>query len=121
MRNLILMLLICASFTAYARDKNGNYAVWGPGDKSCFSYNNARKADKYDEYKYFIMGYLTAYNTLTPDTYRISGMDQFPDVLKWLDDYCQKTPVHGFEQAVSDYIVAHHESRLARPPVIHGR
>jgi hypothetical protein len=120
MRNLILILLTCASFIVQAKDKNGNYAVWGPGDKSCFSYNNARATEKYDAFKYYIMGYLTAYNSLTPDTYRISGIDQFSDVLKWLDDYCQKQPVHSFDQAINDYATGHHDTRLDRPPVIHG-
>jgi hypothetical protein len=121
MRNLTLILLICVSFAAHAGDKKGNFAVWGPGVKSCFSYTSARKAEKYDAYKYFIMGYLTAYNTLTPDTYRISGNDRFIDVMKWLDDYCQKQPVHGFEQAVNDYVVHHQDSRLSEPPPTHGR
>ena len=109
MRNLIIILLACASLQAQARDKNGNFAIWGPGDKSCFSYNSARKADSYAPYRYYIMGYLTAYNSLTPDTYRISGVDGFPEVLQWLDDYCAKQPVHSFEQALNDYVVDHHD------------
>jgi hypothetical protein len=121
MRILLIAFLASISMPSMAMDKNGNFAVWGPGRHSCYSYSQARKAEKYDQYKYYIMGFLTAYNTLTPDTYQISGVDKFPDVLTWLDNYCDKKPMQGFEQAVSGYIVAHHGSRLSAPPTIYGR
>lgn len=121
MRILILILLACACMQANAMDKDGNYAVWGPGQKSCFNYSNARNSGHDDDYKYFVMGYLTAYNTLTVKTYRISGAETFADVLGWLDNYCEEKQMHGFEQAVSDYIIAHHETRLSQPPASFGR
>lgn len=116
MRILIFLILAGTPFLTHAVDKSGDYAVWGVGRKSCFSYTTARASGKYDEYKYFTMGYLTAYNALIPDTYRISGVDSFPDVLKWLDNYCKKKQIHSFNQAIGDYIVAHHDTRLDRPP-----
>ncbi|MEJ2762027.1 MAG: hypothetical protein P8126_11015 [Gammaproteobacteria bacterium] len=116
MRILIFLILAGVSFLSHAVDKKGNYAVWGVGQKSCFSFTRARASGKYDEYKYFTMGYLTAYNALIPDTYRISGVKSFPDVMTWLDKYCQKKPVHSYNRAIGDYIVAHHDSRLAKQP-----
>jgi len=121
MRILIFIILAGASFLTHAVDKSGNYAVWGAGRKSCFSYTSARGSGKYDEFKYYTMGYLTAYNALIPDTYRITGVESFPDVLSWLDKYCQKKPVHSFNRAIGDYIVAHHDSRLAHKPDNAGR
>jgi hypothetical protein len=115
MRMAIFVLLTCLSGSLAAADRNGNYAVWGPGQKSCYSYSQAREAGNDDAYKYFVMGYLTAYNTLTDETYRVSGEMDLAEILSWLDDYCGPKAVHGFEQAVTTFIVEHHEQRLIKP------
>ena len=115
MRIAIFLLLTSITFTLQAADSKGQYAVWGPGQKSCHAYSEAREAGDYDDYKYFVMGYLTAYNTLTDKTYRISGDKNFDQILEWLDNYCEPKAVHSFEQAVASFIVDSHESRLTRP------
>lgn len=117
MRIPAILLTSILTLPALAADADGNYAVWGPGEKSCYSYTKARKADDYEDYRYFIMGYLTAYNTLTENTFRISGDKNMSQILEWLDAYCEPKGVHGFEQAVANFIVEHHETRqeVARP------
>lgn len=114
MRILIFILMYTASLAAFSADSDGNYAVWGPGQKSCYNYTKAREANDYNDYKYFIMGYFTAYNTLTDKTYRISGEMNLDEILGWLDNYCEPKGVHGFEQAVTNFIVEHHETRLTQ-------
>lgn len=116
MRFIIFLLTASLSLTIQAVDSDGNYAVWGPGQRSCHNYTKSREAGDYDDYKHFVMGYFTAYNTLTNETFRISGDKNINDVLTWLDDYCEPKGIHGFEQAVANFIVEHHETRLTRPP-----
>lgn len=117
MRIIVLLLTGILTLSVHAADKDGNYAVWGPGEKSCFNYMKARESDNYDDFKYFIMGYLTAYNTMADETFRISGDKNMSQILEWVDNYCEPKGVHGFEQAVSNFILEHHETRQdqARP------
>ena len=112
MRYILTCLLFIFSQTVLAADKSGNIAIWGAGQKSCFSYTAARKNDDENYYKYYLMGYLTAYNAQTPDTYRISGSKNIDEILSWLDNYCTTKQVHGFDQALVEFITEHYPKRL---------
>lgn len=117
----IIILFLGVSFTTQAMDKNGNYAVWSVGKKSCYSYNKARESEEQNIYKTFVMGYLTAYNAISEETYSISGAMTLSDILIWLDDYCELKPVHSFELALSEFLIAHKEKRLKQSPAAFGR
>ena len=112
---IILSLLLIVPVTAYAEDNNGNHAIWGVGNKSCISFTKAREADDFSAYKNYLMGFLTAYNILTSDTYRLSGSKDLNEILIWFDDYCELKAVNAFEQAIIDFVVEHHESRAKKP------
>jgi hypothetical protein len=101
---------------ALAMDKDGNYAVWGVGAQSCHTYNKARSSEAYDPYKYFVMGYLTAYNIHTEDTYNISGGQKLSDVLNSLDEYCRESQIDSFETALKNYVEKNHDTRLKHSP-----
>ena len=123
MKTIIAVLIIYLSMQGYthAADRSGNYAIWGKGNKSCFSYLKDRDAGKDNAYKNYVMGYLTAYNTLTPETYNISGNLRLDDIMAWLDDYCDAKQVHGLEQSLIEFISEHHEKRLRTLPGRIGR
>ncbi|MBI2994925.1 MAG: hypothetical protein HYY48_12235 [Gammaproteobacteria bacterium] len=108
--------------TAAAADISGNHAVWGLGGKSCFAYiqAGAQGADRTD-YRDYVMGYLTAYNAVTPDTYRIEGHMDLDQIMNWIGEYCDAKPMHGFEQALADFAVEHTATRLQRAPQRSGR
>jgi hypothetical protein len=112
MRYILACLLFIFSQTVLAADKSGNIAIWGAGQKSCFSYTSARKNDDENYYKYYLMGYLTAYNAQTPETYRISGEKNLDEILSWFDNYCTTKQVHGFDQAIIGFITEHYPERL---------
>ena len=114
MRKFIIYLMLAATPLVQAADEKGNYAIWGDGQKSCFSFNKSRKSGEDSSYKNYLMGYLTAFNTQTEDTYRISAAKQMKDILSWIDDYCQEKPVHGFDQAVLEFVVEHFPRRYKR-------
>jgi len=111
MKHLITGLLMIFAHTAIAADKSGNFAIWGAGQKSCYNYSNARKSEDDSYYRYYLMGYLTAYNTQTPETYRISGNKNLSDILTWLDNYCESKQVVGFDHALGDFTAEHYPGR----------
>ena len=73
MKYILAGMLYLFAQMASAADSTGSYAIWGAGQKSCFRYSNTRNADDDRSYRFYLMGYLTAYNMHTPETYRISG------------------------------------------------
>ena len=118
---MISIMLLILPLTGNAQDANGNYAIWGAGNKSCISYSNARKEDNYDSFKYYIMGYLTAYNALTPETFRLSGKKNLNEILVWFDDYCELKAINAFDLALTDFVVEHYEKRLKSASSRRGR
>jgi len=116
MKYLIVSALFIFVQTAQAADESGNITIWGASQKSCFSYINARKSNDDGLYQNYVMGYLTAYNTQTPDTYRLSGNKNLSAIMKWLDDYCDASKTHGFEQALVEFTAKHYPKRYKHPP-----
>jgi hypothetical protein len=109
-----VLLVTCGA--ACAADKDGNYAVWGAGARSCHSYNQATGEEGRIPYKNYVMGYLTAYNAVSADTYAISADMNLDAVMGWLDDYCGEKPMHSFEQALIGFTSDHTTSRYQQPP-----
>ncbi len=95
---LTLALLIAPP--ASAADKEGNYAVWGPGGQSCNRYNEARAAGDDAEFRLYAMGYFTAYHTFVDDTYQLGPGKSFTDIMAMVIDYCERTPVDSFQRAL---------------------
>ena len=116
MKILITLLLTSYCLSLSAADDSGNFAIWGAGKKSCFSYEKARNGEDDSYYRNYIMGYLTSYNAQAPDTFRISGHKNMSDILAWMDDYCSEKQVHGFDQALINFILEHYPNRLKKPP-----
>ena len=115
MKYLLFLLVALVPFsTSMAIDENGNYAVWGVGKKSCFSYNKSRENNDYDNYSNYIKGFLTAYNITEPKTYSISGSMPFEKIIEWIDDSCELKQTHSIEQTLLEFIETHYESRLRR-------
>ena len=108
---IIFLVLFISPSTGFTADANGNYAIWGSGNKSCHSYANARKSDDFVAYKHYVMGFLTAYNVLIPNTYRISGKMNLNEILVWFDDYCELKAMSAFELALADFVTEHYDRR----------
>lgn len=101
---------------ASAADGAGNYAIWGVGSGSC---NRFLHADERDDgqapFKHYLMGYLTAYNTLYDDTYNALGAISIADAMDWLTDYCDLHKLDSFERAIMQLVDTRHKQRLRRP------
>lgn len=116
MKIIIILLMLLTVANSHAEDAKGNFAIWGVGNKSCFSYDSARENNNYDDYKNFLMGFLTAYNALAPDTFRISGNMDIDAIIDWIDAHCETNKLHAFQQGISTYIIAHTDKRLKKSP-----
>ncbi|MGH8120945.1 MAG: hypothetical protein ACRESK_10065 [Gammaproteobacteria bacterium] len=121
MRVCGILLLLCIAFPVFATDKSGNYAIWGVGSSSCIKYTTMRAANDVNDYRKYIMGYLTAYNHLAEDTYSISGAMTMDEVLSWLDDQCELKPTSSFDQAIIEFVISQHDKRSKYPPGGFGR
>ncbi|MEQ8234973.1 MAG: hypothetical protein RLW61_01645 [Gammaproteobacteria bacterium] len=106
------LLLAASSSTAGAADAAGNYAIWGAGSRSCHQFERARDdSTALASFRDYLMGYLTAYNTLAPQTYDALGGLSLEDALAWVDDYCDLHKIDSFERAVAQLIVSRHDAR----------
>ena len=86
----LAVALLCATncpLPALAADKEGNHAVWGVGGKSCFHYGQAQGQPEAESYRDFAMGYLTAYDAMTADTYSIGDGKDLDQIMAWITDY----------------------------------
>lgn len=96
----LALVLVTQSGAVHAADRDGNYAVWGIGAKSCNMYNQAAEAGETGEFRHYVMGYLTAYDTFVPDTYRLGAGLDLPGVIALVADYCGRVPMDSFERAL---------------------
>ena len=113
---IALMLLLAPSLEAIAADADGNYAIWGVGRASCHQYVKSDNATADERYKTFLMGYLTAVNTLTSETYNITGSRPLDAALVWLTDYCGDHQMDSFDRAVQQLVDAGFDERQRVPP-----
>jgi hypothetical protein len=107
-----LVFTLLSAAPAYAADQKGNYAVWGIGQKSCFSYTKARAAQQFEDYKAYLMGYITAYNTESTETYSVTGMNKLDFVLSWMDDHCRAAGIESFEHALRAFTHSMQDQKL---------
>lgn len=110
----VLLVSLIIAVPSYAEDMNGNHAVWGIGQSSCHSYTQARAAGEYTDYKVYLMGYLTAYNSLMADTYSITGTQDLNEVLAWIDAHCKSAAMDSYEHALKQMVTEMHETRLKK-------
>jgi len=98
-----------------AADGAGNYAIWGAGGRSCNQFKAAQEHEAtLDTYRHYLMGYLTAFNALSPDTYDALGIT-LTDAVSWLGDYCTQHRMDSFERAIAQLIVARRDTRTRQP------
>ena len=112
----MLWLTACPRATE-AADSAGNYAIWGAGGRSCHQFLNAAvgSADL-ATFGDYLMGYLTAANTIAPDTYDAVGGDSLEVTLASLKEYCAGHKIESFERALSQLLDAHRNHRSRQPP-----
>lgn len=121
MRLFVILFLMIFTVSVYAADNNGNYAIWGYGNKSCHAYNLSRAAKDDSAFRDYTMGYLTAYNHQAEETYSITRDMTLDDVLTWMDEQCDLKPIISYEEALVNFIVEHYKDRMKFTPHGFGR
>jgi len=93
-KRLCFILLLLLSGASHGRDFEDSYAVYGAGAKTCSIYVRAmeRGGPEQDYFIDWVIGYLSAFNVIMPDTYDILGETEFTTAQNWLEIHCQKFP-----------------------------
>lgn len=112
----LLLLVMLTQATVQAADGAGNYAIWGVGQSSCHQFNRAQANQDTRQYKDYLLGYLTAFNTLSENTYNVAGNTKLEDINAWLSDYCQMHQIESYNRAIQQYVNDHFDERLTVPP-----
>ena len=100
---------------ASAADVDGNYAVWGVGQASCHQFTQAYAQQATQDYKNYLEGYLTAFNTLADGVYQATGKNTTTDNLTVLQAHCSANPLHSYERAVQSLLAQTRTTLLNTP------
>lgn len=120
-----MLMVTLWSFSAQAMTgPNGEYTVVGWGTKACSEWTNLRDQLQQDPNDHnantvgplmfqWFQGFLSGYNRYGPQTEDIArGLDA-PNMLSWIDNYCQLHPTADFAGAATALIA---ERRNQPPP-----
>jgi len=97
-------VLLLAPAAAWTADKDGDLALYAWG---CDKYSAALSSQEKSRgigniaMRNWVSGYITAYNTWTPDTYDILGSSNVEDAMKWLENWCKANPTKGTPEGMS--------------------
>ena len=120
MRSIFTSLVLVSCFGVAhcvgAADGAGNYAIWGVGQSSCFQFTKAIAKDDTGAYRNYLMGYLTAFNTLSENTYNVSGKAKLSEISDWIEGYCDLHQIESFNRAIQQYVSQQFENRATVAP-----
>lgn len=124
-RVLILSLLLGLGLnSAQARDFEDGYAVYAAGAQSCQRYLSAvnQGGAEHDYFLNWLIGYLSAFNVIMPNTYDILGDAEFSVSQNWLNEHCKKYPRELFVNATARLTEVlyptRHQSGLKKPATV---
>ena len=83
-----------------AKDRNG--AFWGFGTTPCVEFLAARENKSDVAYKWWLAGYMTAMNNVTPDTYNLVASETLADAMQRIEGWCQENP----DKSMTDATIA---------------
>jgi hypothetical protein len=99
--SVVLSLLI--STPSFARDFEDAYAVYAAGAEPCKHYTIAVKKGgrSQDYFVDWLIGYLSAFNVIMPETHNILGEMDFASAQGWLERHCRRYPNELFVNATA--------------------
>lgn len=105
---------LCAPATQ-AVDGAGNYAIWGQGARSCFQFVKAEGSDDATRFRDYVMGYLTAYNMLSTDTYSVTADQPLTQIMARLAMHCEDNQLDSFDRALKIFVEQQFVDRKKTP------
>lgn len=99
---LISLLLLVLSSASQARDFENAYAVYGAGADNCSQYIESinKGGAEQDYFIDWMIGYLSAFNVIMPNTYNVLGETGFDSAQLWLETRCKQFPKEPFITAM---------------------
>ncbi|MEJ2174472.1 MAG: hypothetical protein P8Y76_06075 [bacterium] len=113
MKQKLLAMLLLASCSAWSADQNGHY--WAGDDLACGIYVEVRKDPKNvtnTMMSSWVMGYVTAFNKQTPETYDIMGNTSTDKLMLRLEKYCDANPLNTVSQGMDVLTQELHPQRM---------
>jgi hypothetical protein len=100
---LAVFLFALISAPLSARDFENAYAVYGAGAEPCKHYSLAveKGGAAEDFFNDWVIGYLSAFNVIIPETHNILGEMGFPLAQRWLQRHCRRYPNELFVNATA--------------------
>ena len=96
----------------YAADKNGKYReTYPPDHTNCEAYLlainecNHKHCGDLKTFSDWLMGFVTAYNLKSPNTYDMVARTDLKTSLVWLSKYCKKNRSSKFSKAVHTLMI----------------
>jgi len=91
----LVISLLMFSAPGHSIDKNGNYHFYGNASCGEWVLMRREKSATIDQLRMvsWISGYITAFNSITSDTFNIAGDTGLATIFLWLDNYCQANPL----------------------------
>jgi len=123
-RLLAAVLLTCVIAPVLASDAGKKFRVKAiDAVESCRGLNKAlAKAKQQDDwgdlygFSLYTMGYLTAVNRLTANTYDIAGKKNTKTLMVWVENYCAAHPDDRFDYALYQLTLELHPDRAVVAP-----
>ena len=108
------LLSMLMSYSAYAVDKNGKFAIKGVGNTSCAEFVDHTKNDRSQKLLFagWINGYLTAQNQHLKDNFDVTSWESIETIGNYLVSHCKKHPKLSFFQAVTLLVNEIYEERI---------
>lgn len=100
---ILTLAALVAMPGAIAKDVDGEFAVFSVGGKSCAEYLQARQGGGRAQHDYttWMLGYLSAFNLIVPNTYDILGNRDLDKAVQWLDGHCADNHQTSFVNATA--------------------
>ena len=123
MKHLLFMAALLMPIGCWASDKNGKYRETYTADHgSCASFLLAQNECSHgrcrdlNTFSDWLMGYITSYNSSTPDTFDIVAKTDLNNSIIWLGNYCKQHPSNKYSQAVQSLMIELYPKRQKLKP-----
>lgn len=120
---IFVIALLLLPLIATAADKLGNYeTIMNTNESTCGRYvsarDEARNGNHFREnmYRYWLAGYVTAFNKTKPDTWSIIGTTDLDSAMLWLENYCKQYPLEDFSDATNSLVYELYPKRVKQRP-----
>jgi hypothetical protein len=115
---LLVAALLVLPLSVFAKDMDGQFAVFSTSGERCADYSRARLQGAAAEKAFanWTLGYLSAFNLIVSDTFNIMGQHSFHEALNWLDKHCHENPDAYFVNAAARLTESLHPVRANMAP-----